>query len=327
MTILSTTEDWATRDSEESLFDGIVGTRVFDMESDTPVELESVVYAACPVVLGESFPGTLTSQCYSRKATRYSDTRTRWRVACSYKSLLNQTEQDRIDNPVPTNRPARITWASRTVMTAVTRMQRAQSASGELAYRLFNRSEHTFDGEVYSVANTAGDPFDPAMEVPVTQWIATVSKNVPVVPSWVLNGYDNSVNDADVTIDGLTLLRGCGKLEGIAIGESLKENGYVYRQLSFSIICAPFRPKRTRETDAPEPWDIEVLNEGMREPDSSSGWRNITDSSDQSVAKPVPLDLDGMSLDPSGAPIPETDLYWCLFRPFLRKDWSVLPLT
>jgi hypothetical protein len=328
MTVISYTEDWKARESEQSLQDGVTGTRFFNVYSDTANETEATIYSALPVILGDTFPGTLTSQCVSQRAARLTDDRTVWTVTCQYKSVLNQIEQSRIDHPNPLDRTARITWGSRTVMTSVTRMQQGRTADGYFAYQNFDPADVTFDGKPYSVANCASDPFDPALEVPVTQWIASITKNVTNPPAWFMT-YNNAVNNADVTLDGLTLKKGCGKLEDIRLSERMKENGYQYRNMMFNIICAPPRELRTGETTAPEPWDIEVLNEGMRYITSGSGgdWRNFKDITGVAVNKPIPLDHLGQPIDPSGNPIPEASLYWCLFRPFVRKDFSVLPLT
>lgn len=326
MTIITanTTEDPWKLAAEESLQEGISGTRVFNIYSDIQNETLGAVLAACPVGLGDLFPGTLTAQCVSRVPARASDTYSAFTVTCSYKSILNQIEQSRIDYPNPLDRTAKITWTARTVMMAVTRMQLAQSGSTK-CYQLFDPAVMTFDGKPYSVANAANDPFDPPLEVATTEWIATVTKNVTAAPTW-FGSYENAVNNADFVIDGLTVPKGCGKLEGIKFSEKMKENGTVYRQLSFSIITRPKRPLRTSETDAPEPWDIEVLNEGMRKA-GASGWTNILDSNSNPVMKPVPLDANGNPISVSGAPIPESSLTWMLFRPFNRKDFSVLPLT
>ena len=330
MTIISarTSEDWKQRDSEESLQDGITGTRVFNVYSDTEMEPEGNVYGEINsyVALGAPFPGTINAQCVSRRAARNPDDRKTWTVTCSYKSVLNQIEQSRIDYPNPLDRVAKITWSARTVMTAVTRMQRAESSIGVKAYQVFDPAVMLFDGTPYSVANTARDPFDPPLEVPVTEWIATLTKNITAAPSW-FGTYENAVNDADFTLDGLAITKGCGKLEGIKLSEKMKENGTVYRQLSFNVIVRPFRPLRDSEDDAPEPWDIEVLNEGMRTFGAVSGWKNILDTNGNPVSKPVPLDSNGNPISVSGAPIPENTLTWMLFRPFNRKDFSVLPLT
>lgn len=325
-----TSEDWKARKSEKSLQDGITGTRLFNVYSDTEDETEANVYSAVTtfsgVDLGVAFPGAITALCVSMNADRNSEDRLTWTVTCQFKSVLNQLEQSRIDYPNPLDRTAKITWSARTVQTAVTRMQMAQKTLTDSAYTNFVAADYVFNGYFHNVANTMNDPFDPPLEVPVTEWIATITKNITSAPSW-FGTYENAVNNADVTLDGLTITKGCGKLEGIKLSEKMKENGTVYRQLSFNIIVRPFRPLRPSETDAPEPWDVEVLNEGMRTFGATSGWKNITDTNGNSVSKPVPLNRSGAPIDPSGAPIPESSLYWMLFRPFNRKDFSVLPLT
>lgn len=327
-----TTEDPWKCTFEESLTDGHTGTRVFNIYCDQPEIVPNIlpsVVAACPVGLGGLFPGSLISQCVTRTPALLDETLSAFTVTCQYKSILNQIEQSRIDYPNPLDRTVRINWSARTVMTAVTRLQKAMNGSS-VAYKLFDPAVWTFDGKPYSAANSASDPFDPPIEVPTTEWIVSVTKNVTVPPTWALT-YENAVNDADFTLDGLTVPKGCAKLEGIRIGEVQREGGIAFRQLTFSVVLRAARELRTGESKAPEPWDVEVLDEGMRtfEPGVFSGgkWKNIKDSSGQGVGKPVHLNGSGVPIDPDGNPIPESSLYWILFRPFKRKDFSVLPLV
>ena len=324
MTITSVTEDPWELDAEESLQDGITGVRVFNVYSDRMDEDFGTVLAACPVSLGAVFPGTLTCQCVSRKPKRASrDDFSKFTVTCNYKSILNQTEQSRIDHPNPLDRTAKVTWTSRTVMEAKNRLQLATAASGlELAYKTFS-SSFTFDGKPYLTANTARDPFDPPIEVPTVEWIAAITKNVTEPPEW-LETYDNTVNDADIYVGRRLVKKGCGRMGDIRIGENMKENGVVFCQVQFSIMTRKPRTARTGETVVPEPWDIEVLNEGMRT-FGASRWKNIVDQNGQAVAKPVALDATGAPISVSGAPIAESDLYWMLFRDCERKNFLTLP--
>lgn len=222
-------------------------------------------------------------------------------------------------------------------MLAVTRCE----ASG--FYRAFSASVG-FDGKPDAVANSATDPFDPPLEVPITEWVMTCTKNVAVVPAW-FKSYDNSVNNADQVIEGETYKRGTLKLEGIRFSEKMKENGFDYRQLSWNVIVAKPREPRAGgsitipsggggtstetvpdETIVPEPWDVEVLDEGMRTyKDTTQEWSNILDDNGESVNKPVPLNGSGQPLNPQESRIPAHALYWRLFRPYPRKNFAILP--
>lgn len=319
-----TTEDRWERRAQESLQDGITGTRVFKLYSDSMSEDEGTVLAACPVSIGDSFPGTLTCRCVSRTPELASkDDFSQFKVVCEYKSILNQTEQARVDQPNPLDRSAKVQWSSRTVMKAKNRLQLADDGSGLVfAYKTFT-SAWTFDGKPYLVANTARDPFDPPIEVPTTEWIATITKNVTEPPEW-LETYENTVNDANIYVGRRLVKKGCGKMCDLRIGENMQENGTVFCQVQFSIVTAKPRPARTGETVVPEPWDIEVLNEGMRT-FGATKWKNIVDQNGQAVSKPVPLDDTGLPISTSGAPIAEDDLYWMLFRDCERKNFLTLP--
>lgn len=324
MTITSVTEDPWELDAEESLQDGITGVRVFNIYSDRMDEDFGTVLAACPVVLGDAFPGTLTSKCVSRKPKRASrDDYSKFTVTCNYKSILNQAEQARIDTPNPLDRAAKVTWTSRTVMEAKNRLQLATASSGlELAYKTFS-SDFTFDGTPYLTANTARDPFDPPIEVPTNEWIAVITKNVTEPPEW-LETYENTVNDSDVYVGRRLVKKGCGRVGDIRIGENMQENGIVYCQVQVSIMTKKPRAARSGESVVPEPWDIEVLNEGMRT-FGAAKWKNIQDQNGQAVSKPVPLDATGLPISVTGEPIAESDLYWMLFRDCERKSFLSLP--
>jgi len=327
--IVDVKEFWHERTSSESLTDGITGRRYYMLQSNDPEELEGAVYAACPVVLGDNFPGVLTCICHDRSATRTKDSRLVWYITCSYKSILSKSEKERIMFAVPTDRAARIVWASRTILLAQGQMQQAVTTAGKRAYQTFASANVSFPDPAVSspVSNTAGDMFDPTIQTPVTEWIVSVTKNVPAIPETILT-YNNAVNNAEIVVDGITIPKGCAKSQDLKIGEDMQENGTNYRQLSLNLILRSYRPKRAGEdvNDLPEPWDIEVLNEGMRTFDGTK-WKNILDRNNQAVSKPVPLDADGRVISPNGAPIPSGNLYWCLFRNADRKDFSVLPLA
>lgn len=319
-----TTEDRWERRAQESLQDGITGTRVFKLYSDSMSEDEGAVLAACPVSIGDSFPGTLTCRCVSRTPELASkDDFSQFKVVCEYKSILNQTEQARVDQPNPLDRSAKVQWSSRTVMKAENRLQLATTTGGAVkAYKMFT-SDFTFDERPFLVANTARDPFDPPIEVPTTEWIATITKNVTEPPEW-LETYENTVNDSDIYVGRRLVKKGCGKMCDLRIGENMQENGTVFCQVQFSIVTAKPRKARSDESVVPEPWDIEVLNEGMRT-FGASKWKNIVDQNGQAVSKPVPLDATGAPIAVSGEPIAEADLYWMLFRNCERKNFLTLP--
>lgn len=319
-----TTEDPWALEAEESLQDGITGSRVFNIYSDSRTEDLATVLAACPVVLGDNFPGTLTCKCVSRTPKRASSgDYSKFTVTCRYKSILNQAEQSRIDQPNPLDRSAKVTWTSRTVMETKNRLPAIDSSDGSaLSYNLFLPA-FTFSTKPCLVANRARDPFDPPIEVPTAEWIAVITKNVTEPPEW-LETYCNTVNDSDIYVGRRLVKKGCGRMGDIRIGENMQENGIVYCQVQFSIMTRKPRPARTGETVVPEPWDIEVLNEGMRT-FGATKWKNIVDQNGQAVSKPVPLDDTGVPISTSGAPIAEDDLYWMLFRDCERKNFLTLP--
>jgi len=334
----------------ESLSDGATASLMYRVVSDTRNESPAVVMNATGVPnLGEPFPGTLfvimTEKSPSRQASDASDTV--WLVTCNYKSITSQEERDRKDNPDPLDRKANIFWKSREVM----KCYRA-SVKRSMYYRSYGTSvEASFN--MKSATNSASDFFEPVLEYQFTEWIAVVSKNVATIPDWFLT-YQNAVNDADFTIDFYgqqkTIKKGCAKLGAISLPKAKKENGKEYVQLSFEINVRTPRALRSfpsdsslDETHAPEPWDDEILDMGMRRrvvqadidvPDPKiipaittadiGKWMNILDVERVGVTLPVPFDGLGKPISTPGLAIAEEKLVYSLVAPYPRKSFSLL---
>ena len=334
----------------ESLSDGATASLMYRVVSDTRNESPAVVMNATGVPnLGEPFPGTLfvimTEKSPSRQASDASDTV--WLVTCNYKSITSQEERDRKDNPDPLDRKANIFWKSREVM----KCYRA-SVKRSMYYRSYDTSvEASFN--MKSATNSASDFFEPVLEYQFTEWIAVVSKNVATIPDWFLT-YQNAVNDADFTIDFYgqqkTIKKGCAKLGAISLPKAKKENGKEYVQLSFEINVRTPRKLRSfpsdpslDETHAPEPWDDEILDMGMRRRivDTDVGsyftpggkrinsdhiglWMNIPDANGIGVTLPVPFDGLGKPIGTPGIAIAEERLVYTLVAPYPRKSFSLL---
>jgi hypothetical protein len=233
-----------------------------------------------------------------------------YHVTAKYSSApLSQDDRDKAIQD-PTARPAKITVKPKQVMES------------------YNK-----DVDGYFICNAAGDEADPPLERPVTRWVFAVVKNVPSVPLWFLD-YEESTNDADFDIKGVTVLKGCGKLSGINISDDMVENGVNFLQVSFEIeVKAPptginvidGREPSEETAYTPEGWTTLLLNQGLRErdPDDPIAVTNMTDSNGDQLTAPTLLDSDGSKLaNPNAA-----SAVYLAWRTLPSKDFSVIPVT
>lgn len=339
------------RDYYTSLSDGTVGKRTFQIVTNDPTDGEAVaiaglaasVYAVAPFSL---WPGTTSVYCVKIAPKRGHKDRTTWTVTADYKSILNIIDLQRATEEDPTARPATSSGQSRTIMVPVRRCLRSNF------YTNWNESTLGNTFSLRQAANSASDPLDPPIEVPVTEWEFSFTKNVATLPTWITDrslGYANGVNDADqtITVGGVTgtLPKGCAKLSNVGFGETQQENGIEFIPIHWNVTLKDPRPLASGESSAPGPWDVERLDEGMRtlsggSSSSTSGagiWTNIRDSSGrQTISLPVPFNGSGLPLAPStdlssssgivSSPIPEASLVWACYRPYgARVNFGAIP--
>lgn len=339
MTVTSCTEIdlEGERSYTTSLESGTVGKRTFIAYSNSTSETETSVISGAQV-LGvvplpfELFPGSPYGRCHSLSAVRQFKDRHHWKITAEYKSMFSQTEKDRATYVDPTERPTRITSQSRTIMIPVRTMLRTP------AYKLFTSS---LNFTLVTASNSAGDPLDPPVEMPSTQWELHCQKDMGYLPNWFLNtAYQNGVNANDqlITICGTSyvLPAGYAKLSNLNLSELKYENEITYVTLSWNVTFQMPRQKATGETAVPGPFDVERLDEGMRTRvkkgvggSPSTYWQNVKDfTGSQSVTSPVPFDGSGSPLKSDGSGIAETELYRYCYRPFgPRVDFSVIQWT
>ena len=328
MAIISVGEKWENMTLSETAGDGFTATRTFQLISDIPDESPAVILQDNRVPqLGNLFPGTTQVFCTERSPSRTAASREEWMLNCAYKSLLSQEERDRTKEKDPLQRKATIEWTSQKVMRTYRMIKRSDY------YQKYTASiEGTFEPK--SATNSAGDPFEPMLEYPATEYIAVIKKNVDRIPTWLLD-YEDAVNNAPLPLNfygtTITVPKGCAKLGAIAMPKSKQENGVEYVQLSFNIHTRQFRKLRDGETDAPEPFDDEILDAGMRwrtvPISDKSKWANVEMEDGSSPSLPVPFNGSGREIDASGDAIPEDKMWWSLVAPYKRRDFSVLPLT
>lgn len=155
------------------------------------------------------------------------------------------------------------------------------------------------DGD--AVVNSAGDYFvDPVPTRQSSHLIAKIRANLLTIPTWVLS-YQNAVNNASVTIDGLSVAIRKAKVQRIEIGEEQLRNGTVFRQLSYEV--------HLRNDD----WKLRPLDAGFRSKNGSNDMLQIINDGDGSeVTQPALLDGSGARLDnptPATAVFGEYEIY------------------
>ncbi len=350
MGIVHVGEKWEAMQLTETLQNGLSGTRQFQVISDNPNELPSTVLADSRLPqFPSTFPGT--SNCYlmERIPNRTAGTREEWIVDLSYSQNVSQDQRDKLEHPNPIDRKAVISWDTKKEMRSFRMIKRSDY------YKQYTASiENTFS--IKSATNSVGDPFEPTLQYPCSERVATIRKNVGLgMQDWILT-YEDAVNNADFQIDyygsQVTIKKGCAKVSDIKIPVAKAENGYDYLQLSMVIHIREKRDLRDGETEAPEPWDDEILNVGTRylaqgattlsqsdpayDPNRTVFWKDVVDPlTELPAALPVPFRWfadDGYLHNPvipgdANGKIKESDMWWSLVAPYSRKDFSVLPLT
>lgn len=175
-------------------------------DSNTTEATDVQADARCPTI-GSVCPHDAAAFCRSVKPNNIPLSKQVWLVTVGYST---ETEMD--EDPLA--EPARITWRTEAYQKPV--------------IRDLNGVAHT---------NTASDAFDPPEMMDDSRWVATVRKNVDVVPTWLLS-YRDVVNNAEFILDGLTIPLGWAKLSAIEIGEEQERNDIEYRVLTMTIQLA-----------------------------------------------------------------------------------------
>lgn len=249
-----------------------------------------------------------------------------WRATVTYKTdSIDQKEKDKQDYPNPCDRPAEIEWDA----VSYTKIQPETVEAYTLPY-----TGETSTPAGAPILNSAGDIFDPPVEVTDYRWTATVTKFVAAVPTWILE-MAGRVNAAPFVIDGLPVARMSARVVGIRIGKRMRDNGVNYREIKFTIEFREARESRYEDDKVPEPYILELQDEGYNFNTGGAGNQgrirvpNYTAASvintTEGVVSPTAVLLDG-----AGLPLEDPDFESVVFLPFCvyrTADFSLLPLT
>ncbi len=195
------------------------------------------------------------------------------------------------DDESPLKWMATATYSTRPVSDLDVQVQQANTPVSREAQISWSASgyqkaiEQDKDGK--AILNSAGDPFDPPIEIEQYRWVASVSKNMLTVPAWLLQ-YAGAVNSDSYVIDGLPVPAKASRITGLGISEWKTDKiatGVEYR----------YRTVTLRIEFRYELYTLKVLDQGFRRKDPNDSTKRIPIYEDGSVERPVttPRLLDG----------------------------------
>lgn len=244
-------------------------------KTDGPFEVGST--SGLPLI-GSAHPEDANAFCVELTVEN-TDPFAGWTVTANY------SDERQIDDD-PTNDEAEISWGS----------EQFQKPA-------------VFDLNNNLILNSAGDPFDPPAMMDDSRRVVTVSKNLAVVPAWILD-YQDAVNSDVFSVDGLSIGVGKAKMQSVTVSPKQRRNSTVFRVVNFTIHL---------QRDG---WLLDILDAGFRRI-VSGGRENIRNQDGELITAPVPL--NGF-----GQPIANPTVTNCVFRSFTvykTRAFSSLPLT
>lgn len=259
-------------------------TRNFIVESDTPIDVATVLNQV--PAKGSAHPYLAGLYALSAKAQPVRKDRRAWHVQVDYSTLQGTDQQWQED---PLLRPPKLSWST-------------VSFSEDFV--------KTVDGK--AVVNSAGDHYDPPIQVQRSRWQVTYTKNVAAVPA-TLTQYIDAINSDTFTIGGLTVLPRCAKLDAISISGPNVENGVTYWELAYT-----FSFCRSGDT-----WQPKILDAGMYERIEVEQGKYIKRRirlNGEPVTSPVLLDGNGRVLQ---NPSPDTAV-WREFKAYQELPFAPL---
>lgn len=251
-------------------------TRVFLFKTDDKTDDAYAIgsHASAPLI-GQAFHDAWCKSITVENHAPYAG----WKITAEYTSERELTED-------PTSDPAVITWGS----------------------EQFQRPA-VFDKNGDCICNSAGDPFDPPNMMDDSRRYVSVTKNLAVVPSWILD-YQDAVNSDAFDIDGITVAVGLAKVQSVNVGEVQTRNSIPFRTVSLMIHLQK------------DGWALKPLDAGFRE-NVFGEMILILNDDDTFPAAPVPLNGLGRKLsNPSF-----TNNVFLSFDVYEQLPFTALPLS
>lgn len=289
MSVLSAQRLWDDRGAELDKQATETVTRSWLVKTDNKNDTEEQIKASGLIPeLYDALPGNSGLTVRRRSIRQKPESPFAWVVTCTYSNETDSQEiEERVQALNPVDRRAKIRWSTNNYTKII---------------------HKDIDGN--AIINAVGDYFiDPPPEIEVSRWTVTVTKNVLVVPAWLLL-YQDAINSGSFVVGGLTVSPGCARLTGIAIDDLQKENGFEFYPLSMTL---EFRK---------EGWQLKLLHQGYNCKVGSAKVKCVDDNG-VPVTSPACLNDSGGQIDDV---TPETAVYKN-FNVYESLDFSVLPLA
>lgn len=212
-----------------------------------------------------------------------------WEATVEYSSVPYDQNDEDDEDTLPTAQAARIKWTTTQFTKPLTR-----------------------DVDGNAIINSAGDYFDPPIEIDTSRWSIVVEKKVASIPSYILD-YANTINSSAITIDGVLIGAKKAKLSEISISEKDTAQGEEFYTFTFRLEIA-----NADEVD----WVVKVLDQGLHEV-NAEGTKTPILIDGEPAKQPVLLNGSGAVIEnpePTDAVFLERDGY-------VEVDFSVLPFT
>jgi hypothetical protein len=286
MAIVSVDHVW----SGETWSDDVTGPRGYEalyrVISNDPAESPQNVRAASGLpALGAAFATDASAFARRRRARRLDASRLVWEVTVTYEFGIEQPPESPLDEPV------KIRWTS-----SLERIPAIKDLDGE------------------AIVNSAGDYFDPPPEKDAVGWTIVIQYNAATVPTGIL-GFAGAVNNAGITVDGISIATERCRVVGLDISEIQERNDIEYRTVTLSLYAL--------DPDE-DGFDLSLLDQGFRIKDGTD-LKDILiedeDGNENRPSSPVLLDGSGAKLsDPS----PSTAVFMD-YEVTRKKDLSAFP--
>jgi len=260
-------------------------TRQFRVITNSAYDGADTVLQSCDNV-GVVHPSASWLCVKKRRARADSKSKLIWIATLSYSSIGASPGSSPSISPLAS--PADVTWQT--------------EYSQENAYK---------DKDGNAVMNSACDYYEDGVPVDAARWVASITKNVPYVPSWI-DAYKDAINSDGFWLDGRSFAAYTAKLSGISIGTWNIQNGVWFRQISMTI---KFKNS----------WRFSILDQGLRREvvrDGEYVMERCINGDGTEVTKPALLNGIGYQL---ASPTPETAVFNG-HNIYPELPFSILPL-
>lgn len=235
--------------------------------------------------------------CRTLEPVQTAESPLKWIITADYSSEPLTIQQQQAQFTPPLQRPAKISWRT-------------------------NKYQQAIDKDVNgkAVINSAGDPFDPTMEVKRSKWLCTIIKNVAGVPPQIIS-FADGVNSAAFMVQGLSIPPLAARLDEINISELQEEVDGTGEHWQYFVFSWSF------ELELIKDWRLRPLDCGFRAniPGDGTKRQMILDDNQppQPVSSPALLDGNGYKLaNPS-----RSNAVFLSFVGYPEIDLNAFPLS